>query len=89
MDEIRANPQAGLDDSIAAVPELGGNRDLQLAVLKSTVEMWTSSYTQANGTGAIDSGAWSKSVDFMRTLPESNIPTNLTVEQLVTEDLLP
>jgi NitT/TauT family transport system substrate-binding protein len=88
MDEIRANPQAGLDDSIAVVPELAGDKPTQLAILQATIAMWTSSYTQANGTGAIDSDAWSKSLDFMRGLPESNIPANLTVDQLVTEELL-
>ena len=72
-----------------AVPELGSNKPLQLAILNATIELWSSSYTQANGTGAIDPTAWTKSVEFMRTLPESNIPSNLTVDQLVTEDLLP
>lgn len=89
MDEIRANPQAGLDDAIAVVPELGGDKPTQLAILQATVEMWTNSYTQAQGTGAIDRDAWARSLDFMRGLPESNIPSNLTVDQLVTEELLP
>ena len=69
-------------------PSLAGTSATQLAILQATIEMWTSSYTQANGTGAIDSDAWSKSLDFMRGLPESNIPANLTVDQLVTEELL-
>jgi NitT/TauT family transport system substrate-binding protein len=89
MDEIRANPQAGLDDSIAVVPELASSKDTQLAILQATVEMWTSSYTQAHGTGAIDSDAWTKSLEFMRGLADSNIPNTLTVDQLVTEELLP
>jgi len=88
MDEIAANPQAGVDDSIAAVPELATNKDTQLAVLQATIAMWSSSYTQANGTGAIDSDAWNKSLDFMRGLPDSNIPSNLTVDQMVTQELL-
>ena len=88
MDEIKANPQAGLDDSIAVVPELATNKDAQLAILNATIEMWSSPYTQANGTGAIDSDAWSKSLDFMRGLPDSNIPANVTVDQLVTQELL-
>ncbi len=88
MDEIKANPQAGLDDSIAAAPVLATNKDAQLAILNATIEMWSSPYTQANGTGAIDSDAWSKSLDFMRGLPGSNIPSNLTVDQLVTQELL-
>jgi NitT/TauT family transport system substrate-binding protein len=88
MDEIRANPQAGLDDAIAVVPDLGKDKPTELAILQATVEMWASAYTQANGTGAIDRDAWGKSLDFMRTLPESNIPANLTADQLVTEELL-
>ena len=88
MDEIKANPQAGLDDSIAVVPELATSKATQLAILQATVEMWSSSYTQANGTGAIDRDAWSKSLDFMRGLAGSNIPANLTVDQLVTQELL-
>ena len=88
MDEIKANPQAGVDDTIAVVPELASNKDVQLAILNATIAMWSSSYTQANGTGAIDTDAWSKSLDFMRGLPDSNIPSNLTVDQLVTQELL-
>ena len=59
-----------------------------MAILQATIDMWSSSYTQANGTGAIDTGAWGKSLDFMRGLADSNIPANVTVDQLVTEELL-
>ena len=88
MDEIRTNPQAGLDDAIAAVPELASDKATQLAILQATIEMWSSTYTQTNGTGAIDRDAWTKSLDFMRGLPDSNIPANISVDQLVTEELL-
>jgi NitT/TauT family transport system substrate-binding protein len=88
MNEIAANPQVGLDDSIAVVPELATDKDTQLAVLEATVAMWSSPYTQANGTGAIDSDAWNRSLTFMRGLPDSNIPSNLTVDQMVTQELL-
>jgi len=88
MDEIKANPQAGLDDAIAVVPELATNEQTQLAILQATIEMWSSPYTQSNGTGAINSDAWTKSLDFMRGLPDSNIPNTLTVDQLVTQELL-
>ena len=89
MDEIRTNPVLGLDDSIAQVPDLATNRDVQLAVLQATVAMWDSTYTLANGTGTINSDAWSRSLEFMRGLPGSNIPANLTVGDLVTQELLP
>jgi NitT/TauT family transport system substrate-binding protein len=89
MDEIAANPQLGLDDTIAQVPDLGSNKDSQLAVLQATIPMWSSPYTQLHGSGAIDQDAWTKSLDFMRGLAGSNIPSSLTVDQLVTEELLP
>jgi ABC-type nitrate/sulfonate/bicarbonate transport system substrate-binding protein len=89
MDEIAANPQLGLDDSIAQVPELGSDKATQLAILNATIAMWSSPYTQANGTGAIDTDAWTKSLDFMRGQSGSNIPASLTPAQLVTQELLP
>jgi len=89
MDEITANPQLGVDDTITAVPDLGSDRAGQLAVLQATIEMWSSPYTQANGTGSIDPDAWSRSLEFMRGLADSNIPADLTVGDLITQELLP
>jgi putative riboflavin transport system substrate-binding protein len=89
MDEIAANPQLGVDDTITAVPDLGSDRAGQLAVLQATIEMWSSPYTQANGTGSIDPDAWSRSLEFMRGLADSNIPADLTVDDLITQELLP
>jgi NitT/TauT family transport system substrate-binding protein len=89
MAEIVADPQLGLDDAIAQVPDLGQDPDGQLAVLRATVEMWHSPYTQAHGLGAIDRDAWQRSIEFMRTLPDSNVPSELTAEQLLTEELIP
>jgi len=89
MSEIIESPEAGLDDAIAEVPDLGQSRETQLAILRATIEMWQSPYTAGNGLGAIDEEAWARSTDFMRTLPESDIPTDLTTEALVTGELLP
>jgi len=89
MDEIAANPQLGVDDTIAEVPDLGSDTEGQLAVLQATIEMWASPYTQANGTGSIDPDAWGQSLEFMRGLPDSNIPAGLTVDDLITQELLP
>ena len=50
--------------------------------------MWHSPYTEANGLGAIDPEAWSESLEFMRGLPDSNIPADLTADELVTQELL-
>jgi NitT/TauT family transport system substrate-binding protein len=89
MEEIIADPEAGLEDAIATVPELGENRETQLAILRATVEMWQSPYTQQHGLGRIDSQAWAQSIEFMRTLPESVVTPDLAADQIVTEDLLP
>jgi putative riboflavin transport system substrate-binding protein len=89
MEEITANPQVGLDDSIAAVPDLGTDRPGQLAILNATVDIWHSSYTDQNGLGAIDKNAWTSSIDFMKTLPDLGVSSSLTADQLLTEDLLP
>ena len=89
MDEIKANPELGLDDTFAVAPDLAANRDLQRAILEATIQTWDSPYTTEHGAGAIDVGAWQQSLDFMRGLPDSNIPADLTVDKLVTDDLLP
>jgi NitT/TauT family transport system substrate-binding protein len=89
MEDIAADPEAGLDDAVATVPELGQDRQTQLAILRATVEMWHSPYTQQHGLGRIDRQAWAQSIDFMRTLPESVVTPELSADQLGTEDLLP
>jgi hypothetical protein len=71
------------------VPDLAANRDQQRAILDATIAAWESPYTAEHGRGAIDPEAWQASLDFMRGLPDANIPTTLTVDKLVTEELLP
>jgi putative riboflavin transport system substrate-binding protein len=89
MDEIKGNPELGLDDTFAIAPDLAANREQQRAILLATIETWDSPYTTENGAGAIDLDAWQASLDFMRGLPDSNIPADLTADNLVTDDLLP
>jgi NitT/TauT family transport system substrate-binding protein len=89
MREIVADPEAGLEDSIAQVPELGEDRDVQLAILRATIETWQSPYTDQHGVGAIDQAAWTQSLEFMRTLPESVVSAELATDQLITEELIP
>jgi NitT/TauT family transport system substrate-binding protein len=89
MEEITANPQLGLEDSIASVPDLGADRAGQLAILNATVEIWHSPYTDQHGLGAIDKDAWTSSIEFMKTLPDLGVSADLTADQLLTEDLLP
>ena len=89
MREIEVDPILGLEDAIATVPELGSDRQGQLAVLRATIEMWRTPYTLEHGLGALDAAAWSRSIDFMRTLPDLEVPTDMTANQLLTEELLP
>ncbi len=89
MKDIITDPQAGLDAAIAVVPELAQDKTTQLAILNATIAQWTSAYTDAHGLGAIDPTAWQKSVDFMSGLPDTVVAKPVTVDQLVTQELLP
>jgi NitT/TauT family transport system substrate-binding protein len=91
MREIDQDPEAGLDDAIAFVPELGtaASRETQLAILQATIETWHSTITDSNGFGAIDEGGWNYSLSFMEDLPGANIPDRVTTEDLITTELLP
>ena len=85
MQEITDSPEAGLEDAIVVVPELASNRETQLAILEATIEMWQST----DGLGAIDEGGWNYSLSFMEDLPGANIPDRVTVDDLITTELLP
>jgi len=87
MEEIKANPQAGLDAAIAAVPELAADRDTQAAVLAATIDSWTGPVQAASGLGAIDTKGWTASVDYLTTL--GLVPSPVTAGDLVRTDLLP
>jgi hypothetical protein len=86
MTDIQADPALGLEDAIAVVPELGADREGQLAVLKATVEMWNTP-TDEHGIMWVDESAWRQSLEFMRGLPDSNIPPelNVAVDLITTE----
>jgi NitT/TauT family transport system substrate-binding protein len=86
--EIVQEPEKGLDAAIATVPELGRDRQTQRAILEATIETWQSDYTRQHGLGAINRDAWTKSVEFMRSLPDTPVPNPVTVDQLVTDELL-
>jgi NitT/TauT family transport system substrate-binding protein len=87
MADIEQNPQAGLDDSIAVVPELGSDPAGQLAVLKATIEMWNQDTAQ-HGLAWVDTDAWSRSLEFMRTLADQQIPDSLSVNDLATQEFM-
>jgi NitT/TauT family transport system substrate-binding protein len=89
MEEIRRDPERGLEASIQVVPELGRERATQRAILKATIATWESEYTRQHGLGAIDADAWSESVTFMRTLPDRPVARDVKVDELVTDELLP
>jgi NitT/TauT family transport system substrate-binding protein len=89
MREIIADPQKGLDAAVVAVPALATDRATQLAILTATIGAWQSPYTDQHGLGAIDAGAWTKSIDFMRTMPDSPLNTAVTADQTTTQELLP
>jgi NitT/TauT family transport system substrate-binding protein len=70
MNEIAGNPDVGVDAAIQAVPELGKDRALQLALLKATVASWPPAGAAEGSpiTGAVDAAAWDKTVTFMTSL---------------------
>jgi NitT/TauT family transport system substrate-binding protein len=86
--DIIADPQKGLDAAVAAVPDLGKDKATQLAILNATIETWQSGYTKAHGLGAIDRDAWTKSITFMSGLPDKPVARAVTVDELVSEELL-
>jgi len=83
MEEIAAAPETGLEAAIGRVPELGTDRPAQLAVLKATIDTWQNAYTDANGLGAVDAGAWERSIAFMSGLPESPVARPVTVAECI------
>jgi putative riboflavin transport system substrate-binding protein len=87
MKEIIADPKKGLDASIAAVPELGQQRDTQAAILAATIEVWKRpGATGAEGLGTIDRAGWQASVELMTKL--GLVPNPVTVDNLVVEDFV-
>ncbi|HEX5826947.1 MAG TPA: ABC transporter substrate-binding protein [Candidatus Limnocylindrales bacterium] len=85
MDDIRADPQKGLDATFALVPDLAQDPELQRQILDATIAQWTNARTNAPY-GSIDRDGWQRSLDFMGTL--GLVPNPVTVDQLVSETLL-
>ena len=86
MTEIDANPEKGVDATLAVVPALAQDRATQLQILKATTAMWQSDFSRANGMGAIDAAGWTRSIAFMTSL--GLVPNPVTAEQLTTGELL-
>jgi NitT/TauT family transport system substrate-binding protein len=84
MDDIAAEPDLGLDAAIAAVPELGLEREKQSAILAATIEIWN---TGAGRFGAIERTGWEASIAYLTEL--GLVPNPVTVDDLVRDELLP
>jgi NitT/TauT family transport system substrate-binding protein len=89
MEDIAADPQLGLEATFERVPELAADPETQLAVLEATVEAWQSDHTDANGLGAIDPAAWQSAIDTMAALPDPVVARPVSVDEVITQDLLP
>ena len=67
MELIAAEPKAGLEAAIVAVPELASDRENQAAILDATIATWREP-TGSKPFGTIDEAAWSASIDYLTTL---------------------
>lgn len=89
MEDIVADPQVGLDATIARIPELAGDPETQLAILEATIDAWSNEYSAVHGLGSIDRDAWQSGIEIMAALPDSVVTTSLTVDDVVTDELRP
>jgi NitT/TauT family transport system substrate-binding protein len=87
MEDIKADPEKGLEAAITAVPDLATSRDTQAAILDATIEVWTGPVQEAKGLGAIEPGDWQKSLDFMTQL--GMVPNPVTVDDMIDTGVLP
>jgi NitT/TauT family transport system substrate-binding protein len=87
MNEIKANPAAGLDAAITAVPELAADREGQAAVLAATIESWSGRLQRSQGLGAIDTEGWKASIPVLEGM--KLLPKPVQTDDLVRTDLLP
>ena len=89
MRDIEADPAKGVDAAIAEVPELATDRPTQLAVLQTTIPLWESDYTRANGLGAVDPALWARSISFMASLPDKLLARPVTAADCTSSALIP
>ncbi len=87
MEEITADPRLGLEATFARVPELADDPATQLAILEATIDSWMGDYAAEHGLGAVDRAAWESGLEIMRSLPDSTVSDELTVDDLVTDAL--
>lgn len=89
MKDISADPGLGLEAAFARVPELAADPGTQRAILEATIDSWTSEYATEHGFGSIDRTAWESGLEIMRSLPDSVVRDPVTIDDLVTDALLP
>jgi NitT/TauT family transport system substrate-binding protein len=91
MNEIATTPSVGLEAAIKAVPDLAKARATQEAILQATIDAWRPAGAAAGSpiTGAVDSGAWEKSLAFMTSLPGKLVAKPVTVPELVDTSFAP
>ena len=87
MEEITADPQVGLEATFARVPELARDPETQLAILEATIDSWMGDYAAEHGLGAVDRSSWESGLAIMRSLPDSSVDDEITVDDLVTDAL--
>jgi putative riboflavin transport system substrate-binding protein len=87
MEDIKADPEKGLDAAITAVPDLAASRDTQAAILDATIDVWSGPVQESKGLGAIEPSDWEKSLEFMTDL--GLVPNPVTVDDLIDTGLLP
>jgi ABC-type nitrate/sulfonate/bicarbonate transport system substrate-binding protein len=87
MEDIKADPEKGLDAAIKAVPDLAAQRDTQAAILDATIDVWTGPVQESKGLGAIEPADWDKSVAFMKDL--GLVPNPVTTDDLIDTSMLP
>jgi NitT/TauT family transport system substrate-binding protein len=81
MTEIAADPSKGLEAAIKAVPELGSQRETQLAILNATIATWAPPGGDKSKYGAIDRDGWQASIAYLSKL--GLVPNPVTVDGLV------
>ena len=87
MEDIKADPEKGLDAAIKAVPDLAAQRDTQAAILDATIDVWSGPVQESKGLGAIEPADWDKSVAFMKDL--GLVPNPVTTDDLIDTSMLP
>jgi NitT/TauT family transport system substrate-binding protein len=89
MNEIAADPSVGVAAAVTAVPELGKDQALQLALLEATISAWRPAGAASGSpiTGAVDASAWDETVAFMTSL--KLVPKPVTSSDLVDTTFAP